>query len=469
MMGFGVDKPNICSVSWVSPSRDRTVVVHGLMNSNEQLIDEIDAANGRISAAQRDLFRVLAEADRSEVWRDYGARDMAHWLGMRYGISDWKARRWIAAAHALKLLTRLSETFASGGLGIDKVVELARFATPETEGTLIRWAQEVSCGCIRRRGDLAVRQMIEEARDVDRDRSLAWWYFDDGKRFALEAELPAAQGAVVARALDRLAEQLPVMPGEEDHYYVEARRADALVALASSRLAADPDPDRATVVVHAQVEALASGRGGCEVEGGGVIHPETARRLLCHARVQAVIEDRAGNLVGLGRMSREPTAWMLRQLRYRDRECTFPGCGNRRFTQAHHITWWERGGRTDLDNLTLVCTFHHKLVHEHGWAIRRAAGGTTRWFHPDGRRYRAGPAPPRGEGHQICAANPSKADSFCPRSPLVSARYTTRPAAMATIVENSMMLANAFSAGVGAPRATLDTYGDGLRRRPADR
>jgi hypothetical protein len=71
-----------------------------------------------------------------------------------------------------------------------------------------------------------------------------------------------------------------------------------------------------------------------------------------------------------------------------------PGCGARRFTQAHHITWWESGGRTDLDNLVLICFFHHKLVHEHRWVIRRDPDGTVRWFHPDGTRYRAGPAPP---------------------------------------------------------------------------
>lgn len=69
---------------------------------------------------------------------------MAHWLSMRYGISDWKARRWIAAAHALEGLPRISEAFASGELGIDKVVELTRFATAETEGRLITWAQRVS-------------------------------------------------------------------------------------------------------------------------------------------------------------------------------------------------------------------------------------------------------------------------------------------------------------------------------------
>ena len=132
-------------------------------------------------------------------------------------------------------------------------------------------------------------------------------------------------------------------------------------------------------------------REGCEIEGGPAIHPETARRLLCTGRVQTVIEDRAGHVVGLGRVTREPPEWMMRQLKYRDRECTFPGCGARRFTQAHHIVWWERGGATDLDNLVLVCSFHHKLVHEYGWGLKRGGDGSVRWFHPDGTRYRAVP------------------------------------------------------------------------------
>jgi len=84
---------------------------------------------------------------------------------------------------------------------------------------------------------------------------------------------------------------------------------------------------------------------------------------------------------------------MVRQVRYRDRGCRFPGCGTRRFTEAHHIVWWRRGGRTDLDNLLLICSFHHKLVHELGWRIERDRGGTVRWFRPDGIRYRAGPLP----------------------------------------------------------------------------
>jgi hypothetical protein len=345
------------------------------------------------------LFRAIAEVDRSEAWVEDGARDIAHWLRMRYGISDWKARRWIACAHALEGLPRIADALATGELGVDKVVELTRFASAEREADLVPWARQVSSGRIRHRADVECRRSLEEARDAEETRSVSWWYFDEGKRFGLEAELPAAQGAVVVNALERATEEIPGMPREEDASFLPQRRADALVALCSAGLADEKDPDRATVVVYASLDSLLSADGGCEIEGDGVIHAATARRLMCHGRVQVVLEDQSGQPLRVGRLTREPPAWMLRQLRHRDRECTFPACGSRRFTQAHHIVWWRHGGRTDLDNLVLICTFHHKLVHEYGWSLRRHPDGTVHWFRPDGTRYRAGPGPPPSTSH----------------------------------------------------------------------
>ena len=156
-----------------------------------------------------ELFRVIAEADRCSSWLDLGARDMAHWLSMRYDISEWKARRWIAAAIALEDLPMLSAAFSLGDLGIDKVVEITRFATPETEADLLRWAKNVSIGCIRRRADLACHPAIEDIQDAEKSRFLSWWYLDNGTRFGLEAELPAAQGAIVRKALERAADHFP--------------------------------------------------------------------------------------------------------------------------------------------------------------------------------------------------------------------------------------------------------------------
>jgi hypothetical protein len=104
----------------------------------------------------------------------------------------------------------------------------------------VAWAEGVSCAAIRRKGDLAASSSIEETVDAERSRFVSWWWSDDGRRFELAAALPAASGAVVARALQRVAERVPVMPGEDDPSYAEARRADALVALCSARLGADP-------------------------------------------------------------------------------------------------------------------------------------------------------------------------------------------------------------------------------------
>jgi hypothetical protein len=357
-----------------------------------RLIEALDASHERACRSQHRLLVLIAEADRRAAWRDSGARDLAHWLSMRYGISHWKARRWIAAGHALRGLPRLAGAFARGRLGLDKVVELARFATPEDEADLIRWAEQVSCAAIRHRGDLWAEARRDEVLEAERARALSWWWSDDGRRFGLQAELPAAQGAVVARAIERIADRVPAMPGEEDEHHSEARRADALVALCSPRGTEDADPNRATVVIHARADGLEAGTGGCEIENGPAVHPDAVRRLLCNARVQIVAEDRAGKVVGLGRLSREPSAWMIRQIRYRDRECRFPGCGSRRFTEAHHIVWWRHGGRTDLDNLVLTCSFHHRLVHEHRWSVERDEDGTVRWFDPGGIRHRAGPS-----------------------------------------------------------------------------
>src|SRR2546430_680927 len=219
----------------------------------------MDATYRAVCAAQRVLLRLIHEVDRLGLWEDDGARDMAHWLWMRYGISDWKARRWIACAHSLESLPLTGAALASGDLGMDQVVELTRFATPESEGRLIPWARGVSVGAIRHRGDLAQKPDPQEAEDPQRTRELSWWFFDEGRRFGLAGELPAAQGRVVVRALDRLAGELPIMPGEEDPAFIAARRADALLALCSGRIARDPDPYRATVIVHASFEGLRAG------------------------------------------------------------------------------------------------------------------------------------------------------------------------------------------------------------------
>ena len=119
-----------------------------------------------------------------------------------------------------------------------------------------------------------------------------------------------------------------------------------------------------------------------------------ARRLACDARIETVLTGPGGWVAGLGRSSRDPSPQMVRALRRRDSGCRFPGCGTMAFTKAHHIRWWTGRGPTDMDNLVLLCSFHHKCVHELGWSLTLKPDNTVRFYRPDGRRYRAGPGPP---------------------------------------------------------------------------
>ncbi|MHB8466281.1 MAG: HNH endonuclease signature motif containing protein [Acidimicrobiales bacterium] len=63
----------------------------------------------------------------------------------------------------------------------------------------------------------------------------------------------------------------------------------------------------------------------------------------------------------------------------------FPGCDRPPgWCQAHHIIWWTKDGPTDLDNLALLCSHHHHLVHEGGYRLHRGEDDALRFVFPDG-------------------------------------------------------------------------------------
>jgi len=73
----------------------------------------------------------------------------------------------------------------------------------------------------------------------------------------------------------------------------------------------------------------------------------------------------------MGRRSRPITPQLRRFVMDRDgAACTIAGCTSRYRLQVHHITRWIDGGRTDPENLTTVCWFHHHIViHGQGFTI----------------------------------------------------------------------------------------------------
>ena len=91
-----------------------------------------------------------------------------------------------------------------------------------------------------------------------------------------------------------------------------------------------------------------------------------------------VLEDERGTPLDVGRKQRTVSTPLKRALYSRDRGCSFPGCERKRYLDAHHLKHWAEGGDTSLENLTLLCTHHHRCLHEGGFRIAREADGELR-------------------------------------------------------------------------------------------
>lgn len=175
--------------------------------------------------------------------------------------------------------------------------------------------------------------------------------------------------------------------------------AEALAALADRALAQESGGrcggERYQLVVHVDADALANDDGGCELEEGPALAPESARRLACDASVIALTE-RGGRTLNVGRKRRTIPRALRRALESRDRRCRFPGCENRLFLDAHHLKHWARGGETRLSNLLLLCRRHHRLVHEGGYTLEELGRGRVRFRAPCGHALPAADRLPRG-------------------------------------------------------------------------
>jgi hypothetical protein len=143
---------------------------------------------------------------------------------------------------------------------------------------------------------------------------------------------------------------------------------------------AERDPGGARVVA----------RPYARVAGGPGLPDRVVLRLICEARIRTVIHDSAANVLDVGRSHRLVTDRQYRALLARQHgHCAHPGCPNTKNLHAHHRIHWIHGGRTDLDNLLLLCERHHVAHHAGEFEILTLPGGGFRFIGSDGRNLSA--------------------------------------------------------------------------------
>ncbi|MGZ6996082.1 MAG: DUF222 domain-containing protein [Acidimicrobiia bacterium] len=334
---------------------------------------------------------VLAVLDEREVGRDDGALDTIGWVSWTARVTRSRARALVETARALPDRPEIGTVALEGRLSGEQLEAVVLVATPETDEA---WANE-SPGWTATSLRAAARNRravtTDEAIARHESRSLSFRWNEQRGALRVWGWIPDADGAGVAVALTRGADAA----GPDEHGQWEpfpVRCADVLVESLTRDVADDSEPQRATLMVHTPEAALRDGSSepGAYLDTGETGIPianGTARRLACDAIRQAVVEDARGVPIKLGRRTRTVPKHLFRLLKHRDRHCRAPGCTRTRGLHAHHLVHWADGGETNLDNLILLCSRHHRLVHERHWRIcgHPSQPETIQFRRPDGR------------------------------------------------------------------------------------
>lgn len=424
-------------------------------------IDDLAAA---IRSGERGMnvetYRILMlvrEFDDRCGWQRWGLRNCAEWLAWSCDLSMSAARERVRTAQALREMPAISAAFEDGRLSYSKVRALTRVVEYRDEDALLDYALRVSAAQVEER----CREIRNAAPESTAGAWRAWEHRSliisrDPARGTVKitVEVPIEDGEVIANAIDRVADAGDAAIGLE---FAAARkaagvrdsgdaapngwraqRADALLAISKASLAGNAAAaaplapgtagaagtesastsvaDHYQVVIHVDESAL---RGGI---GRGDLPIATIKRLTCDGSVVTIVEDERGTPLDVGRKQRTVSTPLKRALWSRDRGCRFPGCRNSRYVDAHHVRHWADGGDTSLDNLVLLCSHHHRLLHEGGFSIRRDRDGDRYFVRSDGRAiprcgYRTedmvddvaeDSADPSAEGYRFApACNPS--------------------------------------------------------------
>jgi Domain of unknown function (DUF222) len=304
---------------------------------------------------------VRGAADRGD-WKRAGFASIAQWFAQAYGCDHSTAMRITRTALALRELPELDGAMSRGELTLDQAVAATAVATPETDGELARIAVGKAPSEIERIAHTMVPPKVADDQTLYERRALSMTWTRGRRELRFSGSLPLEQGVAFEQAIWNIAK--PARAADKKTGSVLEWRqytADALVTLATQRGEADDGVKRSptTMIVH-----LSEGGTPPVLEGAGPISTETAERLCCDSRWMAI--KLVGSDLVHSRIGRCASWPQMRALYKRaNGHCQYPGCTVSRELRAHHLEHESHGGKAELDNMILLCSRHHTLVHDH--------------------------------------------------------------------------------------------------------
>jgi Domain of unknown function (DUF222)/HNH endonuclease len=193
-------------------------------------------------------------------------------------------------------------------------------------------------------------------------------------------ELDPETAALLVGMIEPLTKPRPVDQfGQRDTRTLPQRRGDALADTVDLATRAPDLPGvggaRALITVTITLDELERRVGSVFLAGIGYTGITRIRRICCDAKVVPAVLGTRGEVLNLGRARRLASPGRCRVLALRDKGCAHPGCNRPpKSCEAHHVIEWVDLGPTNINNLVLLCAYHHGLLHHSDWSIRMVDG-----------------------------------------------------------------------------------------------
>ncbi|BBY44758.1 HNH endonuclease signature motif containing protein [Mycolicibacterium celeriflavum] len=347
----------------------------------EVLFEELAELAGQRNAIDGRIVEIVAELEQDRLWGITGTRSVKALVAWKLGMSEATAKTVAAIAHRFQEFPVCTQGLREGRLSLDQVGIIAKRGGRGSDEHYAQLASVATVNQLRTAIRLEPRPEPDPVPEPEPARSISKHTDEQFNYYRIK--LPHTDGAVFDAALQShldaliteykrehdatgpVCEQQPPFPDTADAFMrlVEAGW--------DAEVARRPHGQHTTVVVHLDVKDRVAG-----LHLGPLLSDADRQYLLCDATCEAWFE-RDGQLIGAGRTTRQISRRLRRALEHRDRTCVVPGCEATRGLHAHHIVHWEDGGATELDNLVLVCPYHHRLHHRGGITITGPARDLT--------------------------------------------------------------------------------------------
>ena len=326
--------------------------------------DRVRAAVRRRQGVEAEEIAALLEARRLGVAEALGFGSFHEYAEARLGLSGRMAYERVRVVEALVELPLTREALAAGGISYSAVRELSRVATAASEAV---WLAHV--------GAMSVREIERQVAGLE-PGALPGDEPDPAEvRRLVHFELTPATQALLCEVRKMMHKQAGAVL--DDDTFMEQ-----LLRLAAAGADAERKPGtpsyQIAIGVCARCERVTQDGGGKVFD----IDPKLLEVALCDASVVALQQPDAP-------VSRKiPPARRAAALRRAHGCCEVPGCRAALWVDVHHWQFWSRGGDHALRNLIVLCSAHHRAVHDGLLLIDRDPHGQGFVYrHRDGRPY----------------------------------------------------------------------------------